>query len=179
MNKSKVEMKQVDKNKITEREKEAIFRLLQFSEYDFSEFISSDLNDDGIYEYDYLNSYYSEDGRYIFTLKVDNKFAGIALVNNISYVLKKTDVICMAEFFIFKKYRRRGYGKNFAFYIFDLLKGSWELFQHDANPIAMGFWESIVAEYTDGNFKIIKTKNDDGLNGQAIIFDNTEREKIL
>ena len=36
--------------------KEVLKNLIQFSEYDFSEFVDSDVKEDGKYEYDYIDN---------------------------------------------------------------------------------------------------------------------------
>lgn len=166
----KLEFSKINKEKISLKEKEAINRLLQLSEYDFSEFLQTDVNENGIYEYSYFEEYFIDDKRNIFIVKVDGKFAGFAFVNNIPYVLKQANVNCIAEFFILKKYRRGGIGKQFAFHIFDSLNGTWELFQHEKNQIAIKFWKSIISEYTNDNYQVIKTTNHDKFEGQVIIF---------
>jgi predicted acetyltransferase len=167
-----VKIDRIDKNNVSEDEKQTLFRLLQLSEYDFSEFISTDVNDEGIYEYDYFDCYFTDEDRFIFTLKVNGKYAGIALINNYAYVIKSENAICMAEFFILKKYRRKGFGKLFVYKIFDSLRGDWELFQHKVNTIALKFWTTIIGEYTNGNYKAIDITNDDGFEGKVFIFNN-------
>lgn len=173
MDNLKIEINKINKNSLSIKEKKALFRLLQLSEYDFSEIILSDVNDDGIYEYPYFDRYLTDNKRHIFTLKVEQSYAGIALINDVSYVISDPDRLCMAEFFILKKYRRKGLGKTFAFEIFNTLRGNWELFQHDANIVATKFWTSIIKEYSEDNFKIVKAKNDDDFEGQVIIFNNS------
>jgi predicted acetyltransferase len=54
----------------------------------------------------------------------------------------------IAEFFIMKKYRRRGIGNKVAKDIFDRHKGDWEIHQLKSNLPAQAFWKKVIAEYT-------------------------------
>jgi predicted acetyltransferase len=81
----------------------------------------------------------------------------------------------VAEFCVFYKYRRNGVGKYTAKYVFDKHRGKWQLKYHPKNRVSKEFWNKIINEITDGNYKIInndpKTKYDDGTIGEVIIFD--------
>jgi predicted acetyltransferase len=58
----------------------------------------------------------------------------------------------MSEFFVMKKYRRKGLGKAAAEQIFHLHRGQWEVFQKESNKPAQAFWRKIIDEYTRGQF---------------------------
>jgi predicted acetyltransferase len=80
----------------------------------------------------------------------------------------------MAEFFITYKYRRHGVGKYAAKYIFDKIKGKWQLKIHPKNIISEKFWIKIIDEYTKGDYKIINNASEaiceGGTMGHVIIF---------
>ncbi|WP_248061006.1 GNAT family N-acetyltransferase [Paenibacillus silvae] len=57
-------------------------------------------------DYKYLDHYWTEDGRYPFLIKVDDKLVGFALVRDIGKNESDQTVYWMAEFFVMKKYRR-------------------------------------------------------------------------
>ena len=59
----------------------------------------------------------------------------------------------MAEFFIMKKYRRKGIGKSIAEQVFTIHKGQWQIYQKESNRPAQVFWRKIIADYTNGQFK--------------------------
>ena len=140
-----------DKYCITDIVKIQIYRLLQFSEYDFSEYIGTDLNVYGEFEYEHYEDYF---------------------INNISYQLNNDNTLCVAEFFIMKKYRKKGYGRILAKYIFDTLNGKWEVFQMKNNTIAGVFWDNIIKDYTKDNYKVIELENEDGNIGNVFLFEN-------
>lgn len=104
---------------------------------------------------------------------VDGKFAGFVLVNDYCYVQKASGSKSVAEFFVMRKYRRKGVGKSIAFQVFDKFPSKWEVIQHGENIPAQLFWEKVVGEYTGGRYKkeIARTESWDG---QALLFDNSK-----
>lgn len=82
-------------------------------------------------------------GLYLF---VSNKPAGFAIRGSMK---ERSD---MAEFFILPCYRKKGYGKQFAFKMFDSFPGLWQVRQIPAAVDAIAFWRSVVQEYTQGDY---------------------------
>ncbi len=150
-------------------DKPLLQRLLELYQYDFSEYENIDLDSDGTYGYAWLDHYWHEDGRYPFLVRVDGKLAGFVLVNQIT--LLSNSEWSMAEFFIMRKYRRRGVGKTVAFYIFDKFHGIWEIHQLERNIPAQHFWRKIISEYTKGQYTEIFLENESAL-GPVQQFDN-------
>jgi predicted acetyltransferase len=58
----------------------------------------------------------------------------------------------IAEFFIMRKYRRKGFGRIVAKEIINLHRGQWEVYQMETNKPARFFWKTVIAEYTNGLF---------------------------
>jgi len=110
-----------------------------------------DLNENGLYGYKYLDSYWEEDERYPFIITVDEKLAGFALVNKHA-VTTPTDYT-IAEFFICKKYRKKGVGQFAAFEIFNKFRGTWEVRELPGNIPAHKFWRKVIKEYTENNYE--------------------------
>ena len=144
-------------------------QLLEFYCYDFSEFILTDVNEHGKFEYSYLDLYWIEPDRYPYFIVVDGKYAGFVLVNKDFMMLKDLTGHSMAEFFVMRRYRRKGIGKYAAKAIFQLHPGPWEISLVMLNEASLIFWDEVVNEYTDGNFsKEYAVKN--GRNKQILIF---------
>ncbi|MDP2671934.1 MAG: GNAT family N-acetyltransferase [Candidatus Daviesbacteria bacterium] len=154
---------------VTEKEKHILANLLELYEYDFSEFSNSDLDENGRYGYKYLDSYWQEENRHPFFIKVDDKLAGFVLVNKHTYL--SDDANAIAEFFILKKYRRGGIGSTAAKQIFDMFPGKWEVTQTNQNKDAQEFWKKVINEYTNGNYKEIVLDNEKW-KGPVLTFDN-------
>jgi predicted acetyltransferase len=144
-------------------QKVVLRNLLEFYKYDFSEFDPEDVNKHGEYGYKYLDHYWIEPERYPFLLKIDEKYAGFALVRKINHEgINGESYYSMAEFFIMKKYRKSGVGKQTAFYLFDLFPGKWEVKEIEENVQAQKFWRKVISEYTNDNYKEIQRDDWEG-----------------
>lgn len=156
-------------------DKEILRNLLEKYDYEFSQYDDRDVNKLGLYGYDYLDNYWTEKNRWAFFITVDDKLAGFAMVNDFPETKEKTDY-SLAEFFIMHKYRRMGIGKYAAKRVFDMFKGSWQLKRHPKNLASVHFWDSVVSEYTNNNYRLViaypETEYDDGTLGDIFFFDN-------
>ena len=146
-------------------------QMMELYQYDSSEFENTDLNEHGYFGYKYLDYYWSEPKRYPFIVRFEDKLAGFVLVNECTYF--SDNQYSMAEFFILRKYRGRGIGRQVAFDVFDLFCGRWEVYQVDTNVVGQKFWRSTIGDYTKGNYieTIIENKSRSGIIQR---FDNSE-----
>ncbi len=132
-------------------DKPVLRNLLELYLYDFSEFIDCDVNEHGLYDYGYLDHYWTEEGRCPFLIRVDGKLAGFVLVWAKGQGADRH--LLITEFFVMRKYRRRGVGKQAAFQAFDRFSGVWRIGEVKTNTPAVAFWRAIIAEYTRGSFQ--------------------------
>ncbi|MEH1821013.1 MAG: GNAT family N-acetyltransferase [Nostoc sp.] len=161
-------------------EKPLIQQMMELYQYDFSEFENKDLNEHGYFGYPYLDYYWVESesashtlrDRYPFIVRVGGKLAGFVLVNQYTYI--QGSQYSIAEFFILRKYRQQGIGKNVAFQTFDRFRGKWEIHQITTNVVAQKFWRRVIADYTAGKFTETVMEIDDW-RGTVQCFDNTDR----
>jgi predicted acetyltransferase len=117
--------------------KAVVRRLLELYRYDFSEFDGSDVDRHGEYGYSYLDAYWADPGRRPFLFRADGQWAGLALV--------RTGPPCdMAEFFVLRKYRRSGVGRQAALTLFGRFPGPWTVRQQRSNPSSTAFWRSVI-----------------------------------
>lgn len=165
-----IELKQV-----TVTEKEILRNLLEKYEYEFSQWNKLDVNSLGLYGYNYLDCYWTEEKRYAYFIMVEGKIAGFAMINDYPEVDEPTDY-CLSEFFIMLKYRNKGIGKIAAYKVFDLFHGKWQLKMHPHNKASVCFWNNIISEYTNNKYSLIKsypnTEYEDGTLGDVILFQN-------
>lgn len=143
-------------------QKPILRNLIELYNYDFTEFDPDDVNEDGLYGYKYLDHYWTEENRYPFLIRVNDNWAGFVLVRKIGMNPNDNNVYSIAEFFIMKKYRKLGVGKEIAKMIFDTFKGEWKVAQIEKNVPAQHFWRNIISEYTSGHFEEIKEPEWDG-----------------
>ena len=111
-------------------------------------------------------SRYSSEGQ---DMRVDGQLGGFALVDN--EVVIEGNERSLTEFFVLRKYRRRGVGHTVPKRIFDELPGKWEVRVIAANAPAQGFWRSVVSDYTGGRFDERELANDDWT-GPVFWFEN-------
>ena len=136
-----------------ERADSSVLRqLLEYYCYDFSEYLQTDVNEHGMFAYAYLDSYWIEPGRHPYFIKVDGKYAGFILINKDFLVLDDPAGHCVAEFFIMRKYRRRGIGLSAAKSVFAMHPGQWEISLVLTNQPSLKFWHKAVDEYTNGKY---------------------------
>jgi hypothetical protein len=66
--------------------------------------------------------------------------------------VEKTNII--SDFFIMRKYRRRGVGKEVAISLFEQFHGTWEIRQTFSNKNAYEFWKHVIKKYKcDGAYQ--------------------------
>ena len=114
-----------------------IRNLLELYLHDFSEYDGGDVDDEGLYGYELLDRYWAESNRRPFLLRVDQKWAGFALVR----LGTPNDI---AEFCVLRKYRRRGVGTEFARTLFHSFPGEWQVRQLASNRHATTFWRKVI-----------------------------------
>jgi predicted acetyltransferase len=119
--------------------------LLQLYIHDFSELIPVDIGDDARYSYKNLALYWSDASRLPFLARLDGKLAGFALVTRIP---EDDEAYDMAEFFVLRRYRRRGIGRELAEKVWLDCRGRWQIRVMANNRAALRFWTSSIANFT-------------------------------
>ena len=128
--------------------------LMQLYLYDYMEFEAGlELDRHGLFNYNYLDHYWVEAGRHPFLIRVDGTLAGFALVRTLEPASDEHRWYSMAEFFVMRRYRRRGVGQAAACQVFDRFRGRWEVGQDATNPGATRFWRRVIGRYTDGHYE--------------------------
>ena len=82
-------------------------------------------------------------GKHHFVIRVGGRLAGFALVSNRSHYAG-TGVREISEFFVLRKYRRRGVGTHAARMLFERFPGRWELAELTWNVAARRFWRRLI-----------------------------------
>ena len=141
-----------------------IQNLIRFYIYDMSEFMGWPCPEDGLYGGVDDQPYYfgktpeNEDALWPegwtgkgYKILVDGEIAGFCLVR----FFNKGDAQLhdIGEFFIVRKFRKKGLGRRVAHTIFGLFPGSWQVRQLLENRPAQLFWRKVIAAYTNGQFE--------------------------
>lgn len=156
---------------VAEEQKSILRQLIELYEYDFSEFNDADLNSYGFYGYKYFDHYWTDENRKAYFVKVSGQYAGFVLVNDYCYLVEDKQARAIAEFFIMRKYRRKGIGHKAAALAFDTHQGIWEVLQHGNNEASKVFWKHVISQYTNENYSIRDVVTEHW-KGEGIIFDN-------
>lgn len=127
--------------------------LFQFYLYDFTEFVDMALENDGRFEESDLDGYWQLAWKHAFIIKVDGEIAGFAMIEDRTQVAGDEDVMDVAEFFVMKKFRKKGVGEYLACAMFDRFPGRWRVRQVEANKPALVFWRKIIGRYTRENYE--------------------------
>ncbi|HMI87143.1 MAG TPA: GNAT family N-acetyltransferase [Polyangiaceae bacterium] len=133
-------------------EQKRLAGLFELYIYDFSELLGLDVGEDGRFQLPALEPYWTDPGHHPFLIRVDATLAGFALVQERSRLTDQEGVRDMAEFFVMRRYRRRGVGVRAASLLFDRFQGPWEVRQRPENRDATAFWRRAIAHYTGGRF---------------------------
>jgi predicted acetyltransferase len=125
--------------------------LVSFYVYDFSEFMGWACPEDGRFTgCGDLEDYWDRDDQWAFVIRADGELAGFALVRS-----GEDSEPCdydMGEFFVLRKFRRKGVGRRAACALFDRFPGRWQVRQLIANGPAVEFWPRVIADYTGGRY---------------------------
>lgn len=158
-------------------EKEILRNLFEKYDYEFSQWDLRDVNQLGLYGYEYLDYYWNEERNFPYFILVDGKLAGFVMVSGHPEAANRPMDFSLAEFFVMYKYREQGVGTYAAKKVFELHKGRWQLKRHPKNLASVAFWNKVVSSYTNGKFQLIEgypgTEYDDGTLGDLYLFDNT------
>jgi Predicted acetyltransferase len=155
-------------------DREILSNLLEKYDYEFSQYDNRDVNKLGLYGYQYLDNYWTEENRWAYFIEVDGHLAGFAMVNDYPEIEDRRSDFVLSEFFVMYKYRRTGVGKAAFFKLLSLHKGTWQLKRHPKNIPSVHFWNRVVAEYTKGCYEKIEsysnTAYDDGTLADVFFF---------
>jgi len=77
-------------------------------------------------------------------------YAGFVLVTKHCKYITDAAAHSIAEFFVMRKYRKMGIGKQAAQDVFDMFPGLWEVRVLHINVTAIPFWSKVITEYTGG-----------------------------
>lgn len=124
-------------------------RMLELYQHDLSDLWDQDLDPHGEFGYQ-LDRYFRQNGDTPWLFLVDGQFAGFALVDN--RVRIPGDDFWMDQFFVMKKYRRRGVGAAAARTVLAAHPGRWQVGQMPLNLSAQDFWRRTIGAFTGGRF---------------------------
>jgi len=156
-------------------EKPILANLLEKYDYEFSQYDLRDVTPLGLYGYDWLDCYWTDEHRYAFFIRADGKLAGFVM-NNHHFIARNVDgEYNLSEFCVLYKYRRCGVGRFAVQELARRFPGRWELKLHPCNLPSAAFWPRVVGEITKGRYTALENVPgavyDDGTPARVFIFD--------
>lgn len=133
----------------TQQDRLPLYRMLELYQYDLSHVWDQDLDAHGEYGYP-LDRFWLEPECHPFVALVEGHYAGFALVDR--SVKIGPSGYWMDQFFVLKKYRRCGLGRELAAQVFKALPDHWEVGQMTDNLPAQAFWRAVIGELTQGHY---------------------------
>ena len=94
--------------------KPIIAQLYELYTYEMTDLADFDINDNGYYGYKELPLYWNDSNKHPYLVWVNKKLAGFVLVQKGSPIDANPDVWDIAEFFIMRKFRKKGIGRFVA-----------------------------------------------------------------
>lgn len=131
--------------RVKQEDELTLHNLIQFYIYEFTVFQEIRLEENGSYAPFDLKPYWTEPNLHAFIILYERELAGFALIES-----GEPNVIL--EFFVMRKFYRRGFGKMAAIKLFDQFPGKWSITQVEKNEPARNFWRKVIGEYTGGNY---------------------------
>ncbi len=128
-------------------------QLSQFSAYDFSEYGGIDVDSSGVFLPAGDDETDAEDPVATFLIRGDGHLAGFAVVTRHDSYLDEGRPYLMSQFFVLRKYRRRGVGEHVARTLFDQFPGRWEVATNPGREPAQTFWRHVIRRYTEGAYR--------------------------
>lgn len=120
--------------------------LLELYAHDLSDVFEVVLGPDGRFGYPRLSLYWSEpDRRFAFIIRAEGQIAGFVLATRGSPATEDPEVLDVAEFFVLRRYRRRGVGQRAALLLWRRLPGRWTVRVAEENRGGLAFWGDVLA----------------------------------
>lgn len=136
----------------TEADAPLLANLLELYSHDLSDiFPDVEPGPDGRFGYAPLPRYWAEpERRFAFLIKYGNRLAGFALVTLGSPAVDDPAVLDVAEFFVLRRYRREGVGRQAAMRLWERIPGRWTVRVAEGNATGLAFWREVIDEATGG-----------------------------
>lgn len=123
-----------------------IENLMQFYNYELSEWYPINFAPHGLYELRPKQAYWSRPTVVPYTLRVEGQLAGFCVVDD--EVLDGATQFNMGYFFVARRYRGLGLGLHFARSVINRHPGRWEVYHLERNAAAKRFWSKAIEHIT-------------------------------
>ena len=140
----------IELKKVKLGEKTKLEKLLQLYLHDLNLYFTIPFNSNKCeYEYD-LDKYF--ESNYAYFIKSEDEILGFILVD-----YNANDNYEISEMFVLNNYKGKKIGEQAVTKVFDNYRGNWTIKAVPCSSVAEYFWNKVVNNYTNGNFKIEHT----------------------
>lgn len=137
----------------TDSERQLLQQMLELYQHDLSDIWDQDLDLKGEFGYS-LERFWQDPNCVAYIFRIEENPAGFALVDK--EIKMSGGEFWMDQFFVMKKYRKRGVGSSAASTIFDNHVGRWQVGQMTNNLVAQSFWRNTIFNYTSNQYNEIQ-----------------------
>jgi len=117
--------------------------------HDMSEWFEVDTGTDGRYSRD--TSAVWANRCEVYLAKVGDSIAGFALIGSGAEWLGEIGAHDVHEFFVMRRFRRRGVGQSMTTFLWNQYSGEWLVRVLEANAPALSFWRDAISRYAPGS----------------------------
>jgi predicted acetyltransferase len=118
--------------------------------HDMAEWFEIDTKADGSYSYD--TSAFWQNGCQVYLAKAGHSIAGFAIVGSAVEWLGNTGAHDVREFFVIRRFRRRGFGQRMATLLWNQDPGEWLVRVLEANASAVLFWRTAISGHSRDSY---------------------------
>jgi predicted acetyltransferase len=131
-----------------------VANLIELYAYDFSEFYPVEPGPDGRFGYRDLSRYWSEPDRLPFLVRVNDRWAGFALIRQDGAGEALEPVWDVVEFFVLRSCRRRSVGTFIAHELWQRYPGRWQVRVMESNEAGCRFWAKAVRTFAGDGLRM-------------------------
>jgi predicted acetyltransferase len=125
--------------------------LFEYYCHDMSEWFDLDTGADGSYSHDTVSIWAKE--LEVYLARIGTSIAGFALIGPGADWMGDIGAQDVHEFFVMRKFRRRGVGQRMATLLWNEHPGEWLVRVFEANAPAVLFWRTAISNYSLGSYQ--------------------------
>lgn len=134
--------------------------------HEISVYEPREIESDGMYRLDGMATWFDDDKKFPFFVRVKGKLAGFAMVRRLDS-LAPEPTYSLSHLFMLETYRQLGIGEEIARSLFDQFQGHWQVGVPQENKVGRQFCRRVLYRYTSGDFGEVRLK---GFEGPVFVF---------
>ncbi len=135
---------------VTPEHRRTLVALMQLYLHDLSSVEAWDVDEWGSFGDDDLDGCWDDPARHPFAISVDGVVAGFAIIDEWADDTSSGRVWDVAEYFVLRRWRRRGVGLSAARLLAERFPGRWQVRPFPGYPPAMEFWSVAASALASG-----------------------------